>query len=81
MIILDSIVHLKGLGSLLLEQLKDKETALHGWVVDHNNYLKSNVETYLSPLNFYLKNEFRVVEDIRLELPHLSAVKITWEIA
>ena len=78
-IILDGSVHLKGFGSLLLDQLKDKETTLNGWVVDHNHYLRSDVEIYRSPLNFYLKNGFRVIEDVRLELAHLSAVKITWE--
>ncbi|WP_158795451.1 N-acetyltransferase [Pedobacter sp. L105] len=78
-IILDGTIHLKGFGSLLLDQLKDKETSLNGWVVDHNHYLRSNAEIYRSPLNFYLKNGFRVIEDVRLELPHLSAVKITWK--
>ena len=78
-IILDGSVHLKGFGSLLLTQLKEKETVLNGWVVDHNEYLKSNGQSYRSPVDFYLKNGFKIITDIRLELPHLSGVKITWK--
>ena len=78
-IILDSSKHKKGLGSMLLDHVKDQETELNGWVVDHNDYLRYNGECYLSPVNFYRKNGFTVIEDIRLKSPHLSAVKISWK--
>lgn len=79
-IILDSSIHKKGIGTLLLALLQENETELNGWVVDHNNYAKSNTQAYLSPLSFYLKNGFKVYEKIRLESPLLSAVKIIWQV-
>lgn len=78
-VILDSSVQHKGIGTLLLNKLKTGETTLNGWVVDHNNYKKSNLETYTSPLPFYIKNGFKVLEDIRLQSPKLSGVRIKWE--
>lgn len=78
-VILDSSIQHKGIGTLLLNKLKDGERELNGWVVDHNNYKKANCETYLSPLAFYIKNEFKVLEDIRLRTKKLSGVKIKWE--
>jgi GNAT superfamily N-acetyltransferase len=77
-VILDSSIHKKGIGTLLLNKLKDQETELHGWVVDHDSYLKSDAQVYFSPLAFYLKNEFKVIEGVRLESPLLSAAKIIW---
>jgi len=37
-----------------------------------------NREYSMSPLNFYLKQGFTVIEDERSELATLSAVKIVW---
>lgn len=78
-VILDSSLHKKGIGTFLLDQVKDQEKSLHGWVVEHDNYRRSDGETYPSPLNFYLKNGFKIIEEIRLESSKLSAVKITWD--
>lgn len=78
-VILDSSKHRKGFGSMLLNHIKDQETELNGWVVDHDDYLLYDGARYLSPLNFYRKNGFTVIEDIRLESPHLSALKISWK--
>ena len=39
--------------------------------------LKSG-KPYRSPLDFYIKNGFKVLPEIRLELPSISAVKIKW---
>lgn len=77
-IILDSSIHKQGIGTLLLDQLKNHEAELSGWVVDHNDYTRANGETYISPLAFYLKNGFKILADQRLESPQLSAAKITW---
>lgn len=78
-VILDSSKHRKGFGSILLDHVKDQETELNGWVVDHDNYLRYDGACYVSPLNFYRKNGFTVIEEIRLESAHLSAVKISWK--
>ena len=68
----------KSHGLALLNSLKDKNTVLNGWVVDHNRYRRTNGESYVSPLRFYLKNLFRLQLD-RMETSHLSLVKIKWE--
>ena len=78
-IIIDSKMQGKRFGTLLLEKLKRNETVLNGWVIDHQNDIKPNKEHYLSPLEFYCKNGFRVNESIRMENDKISAVKISWE--
>jgi GNAT superfamily N-acetyltransferase len=78
-ILLDRKIQGQGKGSLLLDKLKEKEQKLHGWVVDHDNYVKSDGQPYLSPLPFYLKNGFTVCSNTRFETEQLSAVKITWK--
>ncbi len=77
-IILSSLIQRKGYGTKLLEQLKQNESRLYGWVIDRDNYLKANNEPYLSPLKFYLRNGFIALNDSRLETPKISAVKISW---
>jgi GNAT superfamily N-acetyltransferase len=77
-ITIDQKVQGKGKGSALLNKLKEVAGSIHGWVIDHNNDIKLNGEPYLSPLAFYQKNGFVVCNDSRLELPFLSAVKISW---
>lgn len=77
-IIIASAGQKKGLGSRLINLLKAQSTALKGWVVDHDQYIRPDGEPYLSPLGFYLKNEFQVCHEQRLETDQLSAVKIEW---
>jgi len=78
-IILNSKQQGKGFGTLLLKELKKCKSSLNGWVIDHSNDIKQNGELYSSPLDFYLKNEFLVDKNIRLENNAISAVKIKWE--
>ena len=80
-VILDSSIHKKGIGSVLLHHLKENEDELNGWVIDHDNYKKSNLETYQSPIQFYIKNGFRLLENTCAESAKLSAVKILWTLA
>ncbi len=68
----------QGLGSQLLNLAKDACTELNGWVIDHNNAVKSDGTLYKSPMDFYLKHNFVVLHDIRLEIEVMSAVKIKW---
>lgn len=77
-IILDSKHQKMGLGSRLINEAKMQSQTLNGWVLDHNSERKLNGEFYLSPLAFYLKNGFNVLDDIRLETEKISAVKIQW---
>lgn len=78
-IILDSSVQYQGYGTSLLNTLKTKEEKLHGWVTDHNRYLKRDQTNYRSPIDFYLKNDFTICGQVRLETDKLSAVKIKWK--
>jgi GNAT superfamily N-acetyltransferase len=78
-IIVNSEIQGKGLGKLLLDELKKSKSVLNGWVIDHQNDLKQNKEPYLSPLGFYTKNGFLVHKNNRIENEKISAVKISWE--
>jgi len=78
-IIVSSKIHGQGFGTQILNLAKERESELNGWVIDHDNDKKLNGEFYKSPLEFYLKNGFEKLSDIRLELDKLSAVKIKWK--
>ena len=69
----------KGYGSRLLNAAKEREKALNGWVTDHDRDKKADGKPYRSPVDFYLKNGFEVLNDTRLEKGQLSTVKIRWE--
>lgn len=77
-IIIASTLHGKGFGTKLLNLAKKKELELNGWVIDHNEEQKKNGQYYSSPLEFYLKNGFNKMDNDRLELEKISAVKIKW---
>lgn len=66
----------KGLGSLLLQQLKSDLDVFYGWVIDHDKDKKQNGEFYKSPLPFYVNHGFEVLIDERIDSDILSAVKI-----
>lgn len=68
----------KGLGTQLVEQLKTNNNELYGWVIDHNEAIKANGETYQSPMAFYLKHDFKILKDIRLDTEMIKAVRIKW---
>jgi len=77
-LIIGAKFHKKGLGTKMLAMAKEKHEILNAWVIAHNSYLKSNGEVYISPLAFYLKNGFRLVEGINLATDKIAAVKIKW---
>ena len=77
-IIIDGREQQNGFGKKLLNELKKHNAELNGWVIDHDNDIKINGEQYKSPIDFYLKNNFEVVSENRLENEVLSAVKINW---
>ena len=77
-IILTETLQGKGFGRKMLDELKQHESVLNGWVIDHDNDLKKNGEFYKSPLKFYVKCDFNILTDQRIELEKISAVKIKW---
>ncbi|QDW19486.1 hypothetical protein [Flavobacterium sp. KBS0721] len=78
-IILNSEIHGKGNGSLLINEIKKNNTSLNGWVIDQENEIKHNATFYKSPLQFYIKNDFIICSEIRIKNEKLSAVKINWK--
>jgi len=66
----------KGYGNSLLSRLKHDLGEFYGWVIDHNEDKRSNGENYQSPLMFYVKQEFEVLYDTRIDSDILKAVKI-----
>jgi len=77
-IILSENIKGKGFGKKMLDNLKQTERVLNGWVIDHNNDKKQNGQFYKSPLKFYEKCGFEILDNERLELDKISAVKIRW---
>lgn len=79
-IIVDSKYKGLGYGKKLIEALKQEHTEFYGWVIDHNNDLKLDQTFYQTPMPFYLSLGFSILNDIRLETPIISAVKIVWKL-
>jgi hypothetical protein len=77
-IIVSSNNQCKGFGGLLIEKLKQENDEFYGWVIDHNEDLKSSGEFYLSPMPFYLKHGFEILNDNRIENEMIRAVLIKW---
>ena len=78
-LIIDASMQGKKIGTAFLNLAKTKNPNLNAWVMDKENELKQNGDTYKSPLNFYIKNGFQILPNIRLETEKMSAVKIIWE--
>jgi GNAT superfamily N-acetyltransferase len=78
-LILDHKIQGKGFGSVLLNEIKSKNKSLNGWVSDRENEIKQDGTFYKSPMQFYLKNGFTIIPEIRIENEKLSAVKINWK--
>ncbi len=79
-IIVNSTYKQKGLGSRLVEKIKSENNLVYGWVIDHNEDLKSNGEPYQTPLLFYVKHGFEILNDIRIDNEMIKAVKIKWKL-
>lgn len=71
----------KGLGGMLIERLKAENPEFYGWVIDHNEDLKSNGETYQTPMPFYLKHGFEILPDQRIDNEMIRAVLLKWSSA
>lgn len=66
-IIVASIHKGKGLGRMLIEKLRTENEEFYGWVIDHNNDFKLNGEYYKTPMPFYLKHGFEILNDKRID--------------
>jgi len=77
-IIVASIHKGKGFGGKLIDKLKEGNDEFFGWVIDHNNDLKMNGSTYQTPMPFYLKHQFEILNEIRIDTEMIKAVLIKW---
>jgi ribosomal protein S18 acetylase RimI-like enzyme len=66
----------KGLGKILIKELINDLGEFYGWVIDHDFDVKSNGEVYRSPINFYLKLGFHIIDNERIDNEMINAVKI-----
>jgi ribosomal protein S18 acetylase RimI-like enzyme len=78
-IIIDGKTQGKGFGIKLIDALKTAENHFFGWVIDNDDYRKSNGEIYRSPLGFYKKLGFKVHENQKLIKQNICGVKIEWK--
>ncbi len=76
LMILDTKFQGKGIGREVLEKAKKKYSLLNGWVVISNTYLKTNNQPYQSPIKFYKKLGFTIIENITLNSTSIKAIKI-----
>lgn len=76
--LLDSSMHGQGWGSKLLNQAKELNLELNGWVIDKDSEPKQNGENYKSPIGFYRKNGFEIRTDIPLKKKNINGIKVIW---
>ena len=69
----------KGLGGLLINKMKEDNEEFYGWVIDHSDDLKVNGENYQTPMPFYLKHGFEILNDQRIDNEMIRAVLIKWK--
>ncbi|MGB0430912.1 MAG: GNAT family N-acetyltransferase [Bacteroidia bacterium] len=77
--IMAKISQKKGIGTQLISEAKMRNSQLNGWVVLNSGYLKSDGSPYLSPVGFYKKNGFEILNDQVWETETLKTVKIRWQ--
>lgn len=76
--ILSSEIQGRKLGTLIIKIAKESNEKLNGWVINSDNYIKADGQFYKSPTDFYRKQGFQILEDIKLETDRISAIKIKW---
>lgn len=65
-------------GTRIIKKAKEAHEELNGWVINLDNYLKADGQFYKSPTDFYRKQGFQILEDIKLETNQISAIKMKW---
>lgn len=69
----------KGLGSKFLNLAKRRNKELNGWVIDNDKETKENGHNYKSPIGFYQKNGFEILDEIKLEKKEIKGIKVRWK--
>ena len=65
--ILNSKIQGKKFGTQILNMAKEANEELKGWVINSDNYIKTNGQPYKSPTDFYKKQGFQILEETKLE--------------
>lgn len=67
----------KGVGRLLVDEMKKREDQVQGWIVTDSTYVRSDGRLYKSPLGFYKKLGFSITND-QWTKKDLRSTKIIW---
>lgn len=67
-----------GIGSELIGNAKLKNSVLNGWVIEASTYEKEDGSIYESPIDFYVKNEFKPIGRDVFEENNIDVIKIRW---
>lgn len=76
--IINSKMQGRKFGTQIIELAKKENEELNGWVIDSDRYIKSNGEIYKSPVEFYRKNGFQILDQTPLKTDQINAIKIKW---
>jgi GNAT superfamily N-acetyltransferase len=76
--IVHSAYHGKRVGKTLIEKAKEVHQELNGWIVPHSDYLKTDGSPYKSPLYFYKKCGFEILENSKFETDKLKTIQVRW---
>jgi len=76
--ILNSDIQGKKFGTQIIELAKQGNAELNGWIINSDEYIKANGESYKSPSDFYKKQGFQILEKVTLKTDQISAIKIKW---
>jgi GNAT superfamily N-acetyltransferase len=77
--LLDASLQGKGWGSRFLDLAKQRNDVLYGWVIPNDGEIKSDGGTYKSPVGFYLKNGFEVLNNIAHKKKGITGIKVKWK--
>lgn len=67
----------RGVGKMLIEEMKKVENEVTGLVVESDNYVRKNGSIYRSPIDFYKKLGF-IVTDERVFKHGINTVKVAY---
>ena len=77
-ILVDSSEQKQGIGSRLLDEMKQIESSVSAWITPHNNYFKADGTPYITPLPFYEKNGF-ILTDETFVKDDFGGTRIYWK--
>ena len=78
LVILSSEKQGQKFGSQIIKMAQEKNEELNGWIINSDNYMRNNGQSYKSPIDFYRKQGFEILENTKLETDQLSVIKIKW---